>query len=177
MAETWRQRLAYYFAREQERCIPRLPEVELPTLLIRYDIEPCPAPRMTKFDGIRIAEWRADPKKKLAGRLLRYVTFQDAIGMAVLECVQHDVFHLQDLLCHVGLRFYVPLPPSWSKKKQREHYGRPHESKPDNDNFLKAFYDSLFEQDSRAWDARSQKRWADEAGARVEIWRLPPWNT
>lgn len=175
MAETWRQMLTYYLTRvppaSNDTAIVLAPE-----LIVRYDIEPVPAPRMTRFDGIRIAELNAGKRVKIRPGLLSYIRFKDAIGQAVLDSVQHDVFHLADLLHHVGLRFYLPMAPSWSKKKRQEHLGQPHLLKPDNDNLVKAFYDALFEHDSRAWDVHAQKRWEDAAGPRIEIWRLPSWD-
>jgi hypothetical protein len=141
------------------------PHVNTPMLLTLYQIAPVPAPRMTRADA-----WKKRPV------VVQYHAFQSALCSEVMLDVLHDRIKLRDLFSHVGIRFYVPMPPSWSKKKRALMAGAPHEAKPDNDNFLKAFFDSLFEQDSCAWDARSQKRWADDNAARIEIWRLPAWE-
>jgi Holliday junction resolvase RusA-like endonuclease len=40
------------------------------------------------------------------------------------------------------------MPKSWSNKKKKEMDGQPHRVKPDLDNIVKAFKDSLCEDDS-----------------------------
>jgi Holliday junction resolvase RusA-like endonuclease len=48
------------------------------------------------------------------------------------------------------ITFVMPMPPSWSKKKREQHDGKPHQSKPDCDNMLKALMDALFDDDARS---------------------------
>lgn len=47
-----------------------------------------------------------------------------------------------------NITFVIQMPKSWSKKKKRELDGEPHTQKPDLDNILKGFKDSLCENDS-----------------------------
>jgi Holliday junction resolvase RusA-like endonuclease len=56
--------------------------------------------------------------------------------------------------------FFIPMPKSWSHKKKAEMSGKPHQVKPDVDNFLKAFMDCLCEDDSYIWDVHPRKFWA-----------------
>lgn len=54
------------------------------------------------------------------------------------------------------------MPPSWSAKKKEFYNGKPHQVKPDIDNYLKAFMDALCSDDSYIFDAQAQKFWALE---------------
>ncbi len=58
--------------------------------------------------------------------------------------------------------FLMPMPKSWSKKKRREMYLAPHESKPDKDNLEKSLLDAVFDEDSHVWDGRVTKLWAEK---------------
>lgn len=60
------------------------------------------------------------------------------------------------------------MPKSWSKKKKAEYLGKPHQVKPDSDNYLKAFMDALCEDDSYIYDARVQKYWAEEGSIELD---------
>ena len=72
-----------------------------------------------------------------------------------------------DLGSQFDIDFYVSMPKSWSKKKKAEYDGKPHQQRPDIDNFLKSFMDSLCEDDSHVWDVHPRKFWAYEG--RIEL--------
>lgn len=61
--------------------------------------------------------------------------------------------------------FIMPMPKSWSKKKQAEMDGTPHQQRPDSSNLLKAIEDALYQDDACIWDVRPAKFW----GRRGEI--------
>lgn len=61
----------------------------------------------------------------------------------------------------IGLVFYIPMPESWSVKKKDLMNGKPHQVKPDIDNLVKAFLDSLLEDDAAIWDVRATKYWGE----------------
>ena len=65
--------------------------------------------------------------------------------------------------------FFIPVPPSWSKKKKKLHHGRFHQSKPDIDNLQKAFLDSLMAEDKQVAHLEVQKRWVDFELGWIEI--------
>lgn len=67
----------------------------------------------------------------------------------------------------LNIEFYVPMPPSWSKKKQLELNGAPHQNKPDIDNLIKAFMDCLKQNDSDVWSVTATKRWSREGFIKV----------
>lgn len=60
------------------------------------------------------------------------------------------------------------MPKSWSNKKRAEMLGKPHQVKPDSDNYLKAFMDALCINDSYIYDARVQKYWAESGSIELE---------
>lgn len=65
--------------------------------------------------------------------------------------------------------FFVPMSPSWSKKKKILMREKPHRQKPDVDNLTKGIMDALFEDDSGIWNLGAYKYWDDGKGPRVEI--------
>jgi Holliday junction resolvase RusA-like endonuclease len=60
------------------------------------------------------------------------------------------------------------MPKSWSKKKREQMHGKPHQQKPDVDNFAKAVLDALFEDDSHIHDIRVSKIWGHTGAIIVE---------
>ena len=69
----------------------------------------------------------------------------------------------------VSVKFYLPMPKSWSKKKRAEMDGKPHQQKPDVDNICKALLDACLVEDSHVYAITAVKYWA-ENGA-VELWQ------
>lgn len=71
----------------------------------------------------------------------RYLSYKDAIKWHVLSQVKQRE-PLEGPLS-VDVLFCMPIPQSWSKKKQRESVGEYHMKKPDADNLIKGVFDSL----------------------------------
>lgn len=61
----------------------------------------------------------------------------------------------------LAVTFYLPVPKSWSKKKKKLHHGMLCQSKPDIDNLVKAFFDSLLSEDKHIASLSMTKRWVD----------------
>lgn len=103
-----------------------------------YDITPIAKPRMTQRD-----RWaKRSP-------VLRYRAFCDharLLGITLPES-------------HYHVTFVIPMPKSWSKKKQDAMAGMPHQQRPDKDNLEKALLDAIFGEDCRVWDGRVTKVW------------------
>jgi Holliday junction resolvase RusA-like endonuclease len=69
-----------------------------------------------------------------------------------------------------SITFFVPVPPSWSKKKKKQYHGTFHQSKPDLDNLLKAFMDALMKEDSHVHTiGRMTKIWGLHGHIKVVI--------
>lgn len=75
--------------------------------------------------------------------LLRYANYKNRLAILILAAKPRVRF--TDVLPEIT--FIMPMPPSWSEKKCAAYDGQPHTQKPDLDNLLKAFKDSVFPED------------------------------
>ena len=120
-------------------------------MISRYPITPIGKPRMTRRDT-----WKKRPC------VLRYYAFKDLIRL----------YRVDVPMSGATIRFELPMPPSWSKKKREAMNGQPHQQKPDIDNMLKALLDAVYHDDSVVWHlAGLEKRWAVEGAIMVEVRR------
>ena len=116
----------------------------LETSVITINVPPCSKPRMTRAD-----KW----KKRQC--VLKFFAFRDAIKQSSVHNIALESFDIE---------FYIEMPKSWSKKKKSLHNGTPHKQRPDLDNYIKAWCDSVFEEDSVVWRFKASKRWTDKEG-------------
>ena len=93
---------------------------------IELDLTPVPAPRQVRSDT-----WK--PRKSVQ----KYRAFRDEIRFRMKR---NQI--PKDVKC-VEMVFVMPMAQSWSKKKKTETEGGPHRQKPDIDNLVKAFLDSV----------------------------------
>ena len=112
------------------------------------DVSPCSKPRMTRAD-----RW----KKRQS--VLKFFAFRDAVKQSpawkTLQLLDMDSFKIV---------FHVPMPKSWSKKKKAQFEGKPHQQRPDLDNYLKAWKDSVYEEDAVVWHVEATKLWTSGPG-------------
>jgi Holliday junction resolvase RusA-like endonuclease len=99
---------------------------------LKWNITPMGKPRMTQRD-----KWLSPPRDVVA----RYWQHKDELK----KQSKIDGYFVKNPL---SLIFVLPMPSSWSAKKCDRMCGQPHESKPDLDNMIKAFKDSLCDNDS-----------------------------
>jgi len=114
---------------------------------MKLDIIPMGAPRQTQRD-----RWAKRPV------ILRYHAYRDELNLKL------PAFELGMSL---DLRFYLPMPPSWSQKKRALMVGTYHDQKPDIDNLAKGFMDAFQVEDKHVAVLHCEKYWA-ETGA-IEI--------
>jgi len=73
----------------------------------------------------------------------------------------------------VSVTFFMPMPPSWAKKKKEVMNSHPHTSKPDCDNLAKSVMDAgngiLWKDDAVIADLRVCKTWAKTGSILIEI--------
>jgi Holliday junction resolvase RusA-like endonuclease len=91
--------------------------------------------------------------------VLKFFAFKDAIKQSCYW-EPHNLLSLESF----DIEFYIPMPKSWSKKKKAEMNGTPHKQRPDLDNFIKGWCDTVFEEDSVVWRFKASKRWTDKEG-------------
>tara|TARA_R110002020_G_scaffold153326_2_gene332714 strand:- start:75 stop:443 length:369 start_codon:yes stop_codon:yes gene_type:complete len=112
------------------------------------DVTPVSKPRMTRAD-----RW----KKRQS--VLKFFAFRDAVKQSpawkTLQLLDMDSFKIV---------FHVPMPKSWSKKKKAQFEGKPHQQRPDLDNYLKAWKDSVYEEDAVVWNVEATKLWTSGPG-------------
>lgn len=103
-----------------------------------YDIAPCPKPRMTQSD-----KWKKRPC------VLRYWAFCDACR-AQIKTLPDTPFFV----------FGVKMPLTWGGEVRATMLGRPHQIKPDVDNFIKSM--DWIGQDQHIWAVAGIKIWTDQ---------------
>ena len=125
------------------------------TPVARLNIPPCPKPRMTRAD-----RW----KKRQS--VVKFFAFRDAVRQYKdSDVVKRNMYLGPNLeLESFDIQFHIPMPKSWSNKKKTEMNGKPHQQRPDLDNYLKAWKDSVFEEDSVVWRVKATKLWTDGSG-------------
>ncbi|WP_373687373.1 RusA family crossover junction endodeoxyribonuclease [Zooshikella harenae] len=119
-----------------------------------YLIKPNTKPRMTRAD-----------KWKQRTCVMQYRAYKDEIRNASLSLPEGG-YHLI---------FVIPMPKSWTKKKQNEMRGKPHQQTPDKDNLEKGLLDAIFSDDAHIWDGRLSKYWGDEGS--IIIKKIPTFET
>lgn len=120
-----------------------------------YPITPIAKPRMTRRD-----KWAKRPA------VMRYRAFCD-------ECRLRGVTVPED---GAMVTFVVPMPKSWSKKKQVEMLSQPHTQRPDLDNFIKALLDAIHDEDSHIHMIAARKLWGFDGSINVSPWSWgDPW--
>lgn len=120
---------------------------------LTWNIEPMQAPRMTRADA-----WKKRPV------VLKYRAFRDEVQRLMKGTPLKEI---DSLIAD----FYIPMPPSWSKKKRLAMAGMPHQQKPDVDNFIKGLLDSIFRDgdDCKVYQVRCRKFWGVEGKIEITI--------
>lgn len=120
---------------------------------MKIDIIPVSKPRQTRSDV-----WKERPA------VMRYRAFADELRLK----------YRGDLPEQVTLVFRLPMPQSWSKRKQEVYRLQPHKQKPDIDNLVKAVLDALCEDDSHIWHVDAYKFWDDIGSIEITAYE-PDW--
>lgn len=102
-----------------------------------YDICPIAKPRMTRSD-----KWKKRPATA------KYWAFCDLVQLNKVKFESGN-----------SVVFYIPVPKSWSKRKQDLMIGKPHMQTPDLDNLVKALGDAIYKNDCELWTYRATKIW------------------
>ena len=110
--------------------------------------EPKAKPRMTRQD-----KWMKRPI------VVQYRLWED-------EC--KAVIAVPNGPLAITLKFFLPVPPSWSSKKRNSARGLPHTLKPDLDNLIKGC-DGFIHNDQRITRIVAAKYYDDGKGCRMEV--------
>lgn len=143
--------------------------MSIPNKIVRLFITPSTHIRSTKGDGIcfripekiLIVKYPRLYKRKM--QLEKYNKYKDDL---LIEAVRVG-FEMP--MSGIWIKFYMPMPQSWSKKKKAQMNFAPKQSMPDLSNLVKAFEDGLLKQDNAIWDYRVSKYWYDSIKGFIEI--------
>lgn len=122
--------------------------------------------RSTKGDSIffRI------PREKLRPEGLRRLTRLEKYNNYKLELLAESKKKQFTIPASgLSITFFMPMPKSWSKKKKKQFHGFLCQSRPDLDNLLKAFADSLTSEDKYIANISATKRWVDFPTGWIEL--------
>lgn len=97
-------------------------------------------------------KWKQRPS------VMRYWDYKDSLNLLVRGSLDARFLVV----------FHIAMPASWSLKKKGEYDGKPHQEKPDIDNYLKAFLDALCSDDSYVYDVQAKKFWSQEGFIELE---------
>lgn len=121
--------------------------------------QPAQRPRFTKFGIVY------DAQKKLKDFMREDLILWTEGRKPLLDPIE------------IELEFYMPIPASYSKKKQREFRNSYHTKKPDLDNLTKLILDVcnkiVFWDDSQICSIRAFKTYAIEPKTVIRIFTLP----
>lgn len=111
------------------------------------------AVRMTKSDRWKTDPKHPDPLKRQREVVARYFEFKRTLF--------HQAKSIGFILPpRLEVVFLVPMPSSWSEKKKQRMNRMPVQTRPDIDNYVKAFMDSLAVEDGFVWKTDAEKRYA-----------------
>lgn len=111
-------------------------------------VTPIAKPRMTGSD-----RWR---KRKI---VVAYWHFKDEVN---LFWKNNKINHPWDIT------FFIPMPPSYKDSKKARLVDTPHQIRPDLDNYLKAFFDAVLDEDKIIWQIKAQKLWSYKGGILIK---------
>ncbi|MGN7243268.1 RusA family crossover junction endodeoxyribonuclease [Bacillus paralicheniformis] len=101
----------------------------------------------------------------------RYLAYKDFIKLHAQKQMKGELFESGAL--HVDLTFVMPIPKSWSKKKQRESIGTLHTKKPDIDNLVKGAFDALnkvaWKDDNQVSQVTARKLYGLDPGIIIQV--------
>lgn len=136
-------------------------------------VEPMGTVRMTAGMVKRI-KWRLyQPGDKKVEKVKRYLDYKQQVALIARNHYKGEPMAGP---IELNLTFYMPIPQSWSKVKQKRAEGQLHTSKPDRDNLEKGICDSLnkivWKDDGQVCDGRTRKFYSSEPRVEIEIREL-----
>ena len=115
--------------------------------MITYNITPVSKPRQTQSD-----KWNKRPC------VLKYRAFADQARNQNLKIESGN-----------HIKFVLPMPSNWSKKKRIAMDGKPHTQRPDIDNLIKALLDAVHKEDCHIWRLSAEKLWGEKGSITVQL--------
>ncbi|MCU9958795.1 MULTISPECIES: RusA family crossover junction endodeoxyribonuclease [Bacillus subtilis group] len=108
----------------------------------------------------------------------RYLAYKDFIKLHAQKQMKGQQLYTGPTV--VKVLFSMPIPKSWSKKKQQEAISTVHIKKPDIDNLVKGVFDALnktaWHDDNQVFMVIGAKVYGKEPGIEVQIMGLAEWE-
>jgi len=126
-------------------------------MILEFEYKIQSKPRMTRQDIYISSENFRPANERLYKRHLRlreYWDFKENIRLFFME--KNIDYSQRDVLSDIT--FVISMPKSWSNKKKKEYEGKPHKSKPDLNNLVKALEDCLFDEDKYIWEYKNIRK-------------------
>jgi len=99
----------------------------------------------------------------------RYLSYKQEISLRMKAMGFEPV----ESMLIVKIRFYMPVPKSYSKKKRESLLGQPHGKKPDSDNLIKSVFDAansvLWKDDAQVFRVEAEKIYSEQPGIDFEV--------
>jgi Holliday junction resolvase RusA-like endonuclease len=134
--------------------------------IVRFKITPQTNVRATQGDRVFFRIKRDKLRPAGLKRLLRLERYNE-YKLSIWALAKQHRFDFPNQGCWI--RFYIPCPKSWSKKKKARFHGYSHLSKPDLDNLTKAVFDSLFPEDKNINHFQASKQWVNSNEGWIEF--------
>lgn len=142
-------------------------QVQRKRSVIRLNITPRTWIRVTGNDKIFFRIPRDKLRPSGLKRLERIEAYNKYKVDLLAEAKKHRLFYPSQ---GMGIRFLLPCPKSWSKKKKKRYHGTLHQQRPDLKNLLSAFEDSLFAEDKYVGHySELGKFWVDFPDGWIEL--------
>lgn len=126
--------------------------------------------RMTAGMVKRIRFNLYSPGEKNVEKVKRYLDYKEKIAIIARSKYKGDPISGP---VELNITFYLPIPPSWTKTKQRDMDGQLHTSRPDRDNLEKGVCDALnkivWKDDGQVCMGTTIKRYSREPRIEIEV--------
>ncbi len=140
--------------------------------VVRINITPKTNVRTTQGDRIYFRIPREKLREAGLKRLLRIERYNQYKIDLLASCKMKGFTLPAQGLC---IRYYIPVPKSWSEKKKKLYHGSLHQSQPDIDNLVKATFDSLVCEDKFVGHIGSiSKQWVNYDTGWIEFEVIDP---
>lgn len=109
--------------------------------------------------------------KFVKGNAQRYLSYKEYLQWTAKQKLDSSCLISGPIA--VEIRFIMPIPKSWSKKKQEEAIGDYHIKKPDTDNLVKGVFDALnkiaWNDDNQVAKVTAVKLYGERPGIEISI--------
>ncbi len=142
----------------------------MPPKRIILDITPQTNVRSTQGDRVFFRIKRELLRPAGLKRLLRLERYNE-YKLSIAALAKQQKFDFPNY--GASIKFFIPVPKTWSNKKKIQMHMRFHMARPDIDNLCKAIFDSLFSEDKHIAHYECAKYWVNQEQGWIQIETQP----